>query len=377
MTGSTVEYLFITSGALLNLEGHGVTARAASARLGSLAPTRALTGLGYDARTCSIAADMDSAKELIRHARHVVFGEIFTTRDGLEPMLAKYRELLALVPDARKRAVFSIADDHFDDTVFSDFYAEVLPECRAVVVMSDELSRTVARFTQRPVFVAPEPYEGARGTPQVFTARAPRGPIGWLARRIGLPQDLWRMRLLWFGYAMNLPPLMGMLPALDRLARRHPMLLTLVTRPFAELPQVMTPERSGESSALQVRFREWQPNVMDAALAAHDVVLIPSAYRDPVKQAKSPNRLVAGLHAGRLVVAHPLRAYAPYADFAWIGEDLCAGIEWAIRNPRDALERIARGQVFIDQRHSPEVVARFWLDVFDRSHEPEAAPAAS
>lgn len=366
MSAAAPEYLFVTSAVLVNLENQGVTARAASARLGSILPTRALTGLGYDARTCSVATGVEAAAPLVRAAKRVVFGEMFATAEGFGPTIEQYRALLRLIPDPRERAVFSIADDHFADPAFRDFYREALPHCLAVVTVSDALARAVAPLTQRPILVAPEPYEGARGSPQVFTARAPRGPIGWLARRVGLPQDLWRVRLLWFGYAMNLPPLIELLPALDQLARRHPLLLTLVTRAFAELPQVATPQRSGESSALRVEFHEWQPHIMDAVLAAHDVVLIPSEFRNPLKQAKSPNRLVAGLHAGRLVVAHPLAAYAPYAEFAWIGEDLCAGIEWSIRHPREALERIARGQAFIDQRHSPQVVARFWLDVLDR-----------
>ena len=92
-----------------------------------------------------------------------------------------------------------------------------------------------------------------------------------------------------------------------------------------------------------------------------DAVLLGTAFGG-----EDGRSVLAGLHAGRLVLAHPLAAYAPYAEFAWIGEDLCAGIEWSIRHPREALERIARGQAFIDQRHSPQVVARFWLNVFDR-----------
>ncbi len=180
-----------------------------------------------------------------------------------------------------------------------------------------------------------------------------------------MSEDLWRLRLLWFGYPMNLPPLLQMLPALETLARRQPLLLTCVTSMVTELQTLMAPERSAASSPLRVRFVQWQPNVMDAELAGCDLVLIPSEYRDPVKRAKSPNRLVAGLHAGRLVVAHPLPAYEPYAPYAWIGEDLCEGIEWAARNPQEAVARIARGQPFIDQRHSPEAVARFWLDVLN------------
>jgi hypothetical protein len=126
----------------------------------------------------------------------------------------------------------------------------------------------------------------------------------------------------------------------------------------------MTPERTREDSRLRVQFVPWSPLVMDSAIASSDLVLIPSDYRDPLKQAKSPNRLVAGLHGGRFVVAHPLPAYAPYAEFAWIGEDLCEGVQWAITHPREVVERIVRGQAYIDARHSPEAVARFWLDVF-------------
>jgi hypothetical protein len=51
-----------------------------------------------------------------------------------------------------------------------------------------------------------------------------------------------------------------------------------------------------------------------------------------------------------------------------VGEDLCEGVDWAIRHPRDVVERIARGQAYVDQKHSAEAVARFWLDVLDSAH---------
>jgi hypothetical protein len=31
----------------------------------------------------------------------------------------------------------------------------------------------------------------------------------------------------------------------------------------------------------------------------------------------------------------------------------------------EVVERIARGQAYIDEKHSAEAVARFWLDVLD------------
>jgi len=356
-----IEYLFVTSAPLVDIGGQ-VTAYGASARLGSIAPARALGQLGYDARTVSTAGDLASAENAVRSAKRVVFGEMFKTRDSGWPVGA-YRRLLDLMPDRGERAAFSIADDHFADPEFAAFYREALRECRAVTVVSEQLGQSVRALTSKPVVVAPEPTEGTRGAPQAIAARRVAAPLAWLARRVGLSMDHWRVRLLWFGYPPNLPPLLALVPALERYAARYPLLLTCVTSAMPEA--LMTPERTREDSRLRVQFVPWSPLVMDAAIASSDLVLIPSDYRDPVKQAKSPNRLVAGLHGGRFVVAHPLPAYAPYAGFAWIGEELCDGVDWAIRHPREAVERIVRGQAYIDARHSPEAVARFWLDVLD------------
>lgn len=342
-----------------------MTTYGASARLGSLEPMRALTGLGYDARTFSTAGDPAPGQHAAATARRVIFGEMFPTDGSLAGTVATYRRILASIPDPRSRVVFSIADDHFDNPDFRDFYAQALPDCLAVTTVSENFAERLRRLTPRPVHVAPEPSEGERGAAQAFVARKPPGPLAWLARRIGLSSDLWRVRLLWFGYPQNLPPLLELVPALEALARRHPLMLTCVTTPVAEMSELMSEARTRDSSALRVQFVPWSPLAMPGLIASSDMVLIPSHYRDPVKQAKSPNRLVAGVHGGRFVVAHPLPAYAPYAAFAWIGEDLCQGVEWAIRHPAEVVERISLGQAYIDRHHSAEAVARFWLDVLD------------
>lgn len=321
--------------------------------------------LGYDARTFSTSGDATAATRAAAGAKRVVFGEMFPAEGGWAGSVATYRRILAAIPDPRSRVVFSLADDHFDNPHFRDFYAEALVDCLAVTTVSENFAQRLRRLTPRPVHVAPEPSEGERGTPQAFVARKPPGPLAWLARRIGLSSDLWRARLLWFGYPQNLPPLLELVPALEALARRHPLMLTCVTSPVAEMSALMSEARTRDSSALRVQFIAWSPLAMPAIIESNDLVLIPSDYRDPVKQAKSPNRLIAGVHGGRFVVAHPLPAYGPYAAFAWIGEDLCEGVEWAIRHPREVVERISRGQAYIDQHHSAEAVARFWLDVLD------------
>jgi hypothetical protein len=354
-----IEYLFLTTALLMKLGGR-ITAHGASARLGSLAPMHALTELGYDARTYSIMVNPEAAENAVRAAKRVVFGEMFHIEGGWNA----YRRLLGLLRNPREQAIFSIADDKFDKSDFLEFYRQALPDCLAVTAVSERLAQSVRTLTSRPVLVSPEPYEGARGAPHTVTARRPSRALNWLARRVGISTDIWRVRLLWYGYPMNLPPLLEMLPALEEFSRQSALLLTCVTQPVAEIAQLLTPQRTSDNATLRVEFLPWSPPIMESAIAASDLILIPSDYRNPVTQAKSPNRLIAGLHGGRFVVAHPLPAYEPYAEFAWLGEDLCEGLRWAINHPREVLERIVRGQEHIDQKHSPEAVARFWLKAF-------------
>jgi hypothetical protein len=322
--------------------------------------------MGYDARVVSVAGDLAPAEDAIRRARRVVIGEMFTMEGGWTQPIRAYRRLLELVPDAQKRVIFSIADDHFEDPDFCNFYREALQNCLAVTTVSEKLAETLRRLTPRPVTVAPETFEGARGTPRCASAPKRSSALAWLARRVGVSaEELWRVRLLWYGYPQNLAPLLDMVPSLKRLAQKYPLSLTCITKPVLELQELLSSATTDPGSPFRVEFLHWSPQAVELMMGSCDLVLIPSEYRHPVKQAKSPNRLVSALHGGRLPIAHPLPAYMPYREYAWVGEDLCAGIRWALDHPEQTLARVSRGQEFIDGKHSAQAVARFWLDVFE------------
>ena len=341
-----------------------ITTYGASARLGSLMPARALMRLGYDARTYSIAGDAKPAEEALRSAKHVVLGELFADSTGWEAPVRAYRRLAGSVENPAARLILSVADDHFENPHWRDFYAEFLPRCAAATAVSERLADTLRNYTSRPVHVAPEPVEGNRGAPHAIAARKLAAPLAWLGRKVGLTTDLWRVRLLWYGHPANLAPFLELVPKLEAFARSYPLLVSVITTPVAEIAALLTEKHTHPEARLRMHFVPWTPFALDEAMGIADLVILPSDYRNPLKQAKSPNRLVAGLHGGRLVVAHPLPAYRPYGEFCWLGEDLSEGLAWAIRHPREVAERIKRGQAYIDERHSPEAVARFWLDVF-------------
>src|SRR5207248_11238002 len=99
--------------------------------------------------------------------------------------------------------------------------------------------------------------EGARGAPHAITVRRGTRALNWLARRAGISADIWRARLLWFGYPQNLPSLLAMLPGLEELSRQYALLLTCVTQPVAELAQLLAPQRHRNDPGLSSHFALW------------------------------------------------------------------------------------------------------------------------
>jgi hypothetical protein len=78
------------------------------------------------------------------------------------------------------------------------------------------------------------------------------------------------------------------------------------------------------------------------------------------KSAKSANRLVEALRAGRLAVASPLAAYQEFAASARIDENIVQGIQWALDHPAEVVQRIRTGQAATEEKYSPAAVARQW-----------------
>jgi hypothetical protein len=92
-------------------------------------------------------------------------------------------------------------------------------------------------------------------------------------------------------------------------------------------------------------------------------VLIPSDPADPFKAGASANRIAEALNAGRIAVASPLQSYLQFADAAWLGQDLVAGIRWALANRDEALARVRRGQALIREKFAADRIGRQWHDL--------------
>lgn len=222
------------------------------------------------------------------------------------------RDVLDLYP----KKVYDICDDNFDCPKRGPEYRGYAKESNAVTVNSDVMRFIVHKQTGRSATVIPDPYEREEWAPS------------------------WGEGLLWFGHWTNVKDL-----------RRSGLKATILTNPDA------IPADSDTRKYLdEVGCVTWSPEAMDAALKAHALVVIPTGR----SMAKSANRLIESVRAGKFVVCEPLPAYEEFSEFMWVG-DIREGVEWALRNPQECQDRVRYCQNYIRERFSPETIGRKWL----------------
>lgn len=262
------------------------------------------------------------------------------------------RRLEAWLIDAkRKTRLFAdLSDDYesytetFRTPVLSQYQRLLVKHCVLVVPTKAFADRLAARGARR-VKVIGDPYEAK-------SSRPPRGFSNGV------------LRLCWFG---NLGPqnedfLKRQFTALASTLKSHSVALEMVTDVIA----AQTVREIGQLTAAQSRtfgvtFVQWSLESVEAALERADLVLLPHDPEAPWNHVKSHNRLVAAIRAGRFAIAAPIPSYQELAAYAWLGNSLHDGIQWALAHPSEVTERILAGQAYIESRYSPATIGQKWL----------------
>lgn len=242
------------------------------------------------------------------------------------------------------RIAFDLCDNYFNHDLHGTDYREAALELAAladvVITSTPTLQEQIRKYTGRDATIISDPVEGPRAEPRCPTAPA-------------------RLRALWFGHPSNWNTVVEALPELAALAATRPLELTLITRQSddvgASFPKLV--EKFG--GVLPMTFKHWHADILWPELAACDLVIIPS-LRNEFHVAKSPNRVVESLWAGRPVIAHPLPSYLPFSDYAYIGRSLSEGILATLADPAATCRRIDAGQDYIRSHHSAWAIGNSW-----------------
>lgn len=281
----------------------------------------------------------------------VVLGKL-AARDVLLQREVLLRVLRNATEGARRARLYADLSDDYAALgkemrqPFLGEFQKALGRCATLVVPCAALSRALSRDAKRGLIVIEDPYESAAARPVRVAASSP-------------------LRLAWFGSlgSVNLAPLEGAFDAVGAGLPGRDIELEMVTaNESREAVSGLRERLRGRHPRLALNFTTWSLAATEAAIERSDFVLLPQEHRSAWGQVKSHNRMVSVIRGGRLALASPIPAYQELAQYGWVGEDLVAGLRWAIANPAQAASRVAEGQRYVEARFAPEVVGRKWAE---------------
>lgn len=322
--------IWLSAGAIKQVDGKH-TSTLASTRYRVIAPAQALAAHGWHSEfvTEELSQVMGGwGSSVPQPGDTLIISKVFT------------EHALNLAKDAKSRGakvIVDFCDNLFDHPQRGPLQQALLNIADIVVAASEGMAYAINKHARTVDAVISDPVEFEFAQPSFSPKK--------------------QLQLLWFGHAVNLDTVKAFLPALVDYSKKQDLVLNLVTSlPNGEqdLSKLLS-----EHSTLNVAYIPWSIEATQQAIEQADLVLIP-VLASQFKSAKSPNRLLEPLQSGRMVVAGPLPAYLPFADSAWIGEDLIEGIEWCLSHPQEVLARIKQGQTDIASRFTPKAIASEW-----------------
>ncbi|KPK06929.1 MAG: hypothetical protein AMJ64_08035, partial [Betaproteobacteria bacterium SG8_39] len=344
------------------------TAEFASARLRLLIPAAELARRGGATVQLIPLTLLRDARVFDAEPRltHLVLGKMAAGFVQLNETL--FRSVLTTLNDVREevRVVADLSDDYaaLADALGAPYlrtYQAALLEHHDIVVPCQAMQARFADEARGSVTVIEDPYESPVARPPRAAASDP-------------------LRLCWFGTlgTPNVEMVAGTLEQMTRGLRDTALQLEMVThRARGEMVQELAARLARVHPAVQVTFTEWSLKNTWAAIERCDFVVLPQDHAGPAGRVKSHNRLVEAIRGGRLAIASPIPSYLELSDFAWVGEDLAAGLRWAMGHADEALQRVTAGQRAIEQRFSPAAIGAKWAQALGlASGTPAAAPAA-
>jgi len=291
----------------------------------------------------------------------------FSTADLLSAP-ERFEALLAWLARARgrMRLVADLSDNYAaigeaTGQPFLGYFQAALGEHCVLTVASEALRAELAPYAKRGIHVIEDPYE----SPQ---ARPPRGPRS----------D--PVRLCWFGQlgTANLESVArGLARAADGLRGCAAELLLVTHETRRELAAEIGARLVRACPSLAIRFVPWSPEATWRAIDECDLVILPQEHGERWGRVKSHNRLVEAIRGGRVAIASPIPAYLELGAYAWVGDDLGAGVAWALGHPDEAVGRVRAGQEHVAARFSPDRIAAEWARVLAASGDTAGDTAAA
>ncbi len=334
-------------------------ARLASARYRGLIPARQLQRDGHRAEVTAVMElfrpDFDTRLDLLvlhqpKHDILMLANVIGVLFDRLDAIRGQGGRIAVDVSDFKLSAevLEAMAKTFGADKAqtYRNILQALFARCDAVTAPTEALAEQMraALGAGKPVFVIEDVVEVA-----AQPARFAPGP---------------ELKLLWFGFLSAHVAAVRQLvhEDLPKIRQRRPTSLRLVCEALTS-PDSQRIFGPAGPAGFGVDCEPWSLPVLEAALAACDLVVLPFDTDHASSKGKSNNRALQALAAGRYVVAHPLDSYRMLADVIGLEASMAEAVETALRDPAATLARLQAGQDLVQARYSPAANAARWLAV--------------
>lgn len=320
--------VWLTAGDVKNVNGKQ-SSDLASTRYRVISPSQTLSSYGWQSEIVNeTTSEVMSGwgKNAPFAGDTVIISKVFTEHAILMAKDAKSR---------CARVVVDICDNFLAHPKYGVLQKELLACADKIVTSTQSLNEALAQVGKKADAVISDPVELKRGEIKFSPSKV--------------------LKLLWFGHPVNIDTLAQSMPELARLAQTIPLQMQVVTT----LPNGQQDLDTITPTGLKASYTPWSVSATEQAIADCDIVIIPTVQND-FKNAKSPNRLLEPLWAGRMVVAGRLPAYLHFADSAWVGKDLNEGIQWCLANPEEVKARIAQGQADVEKYFTQQAIGQQW-----------------
>ena len=297
--------------------------RRASHRLRGDVTCAALAAQGYDAKILTDWSEVD-ANTLIIFLKGTQVHTIQQARDR------------------GAKTVYDLCENKFGE---KQEYTPCCLTADVVSVNSAQMGVSVKSHTGRDSIIMPDPFE------------RPKLPVSFC------PDN--DINLLWFGSQSSFKflPILEIWQRLEKEIRNYSytMVSSKTDRVINKFRLRHTKGTAGNINFDRINMQEWTWELQGQLLEQCDIVLMPVHTDNPRTDTKSANRVIDSLISGRFVITTPLVSYQEFAPYTWQG-DYIEGIKWARANPAQVIDKITKGQQYVEQHYSAAVLSNKFIE---------------
>jgi hypothetical protein len=269
--------------------------------------------------------------------------------------------------------VFDLCDNHFYNPKRLSYWREAGERLRRMMSIADALvaSTETLREVMRVELSAPRPITviGDAVETNIQGVVTPRWQRRWgqwqlvrLLHQLAADKHQGVVPLVWFGnhgspYADGgMLDLLKVRALLERMHRRYPLSLTVISNSRAKYNQAIRPWK------IPTRYLPWRPDTFLPALRAHAIAILP-ILDNPFTRCKSNNRLALSLHTGLAVVADSIPSYQAFAHVCRL-DNWETGLAGYLTDLAARQADVQAGQALIAKEYSLGSIADQWQNLF-------------